>query len=163
MRYHNITKDDMLNGDGLRVVLWVAGCQHGCVGCQNPQSWDACGGIRFDEKAKQELFEQLEHDYISGITYSGGDPLFVDNRQEITALAKEIHEKYPDKSQWLYTGYVWEEICDWPCVAYLDVVVDGKFEGALKDTSLHWRGSSNQRVVDVQKSLQEKTAVSHCL
>ena len=75
MRYHNITKDDMLNGDGLRVVLWVAGCSHHCKGCQNPITWDPDGGIPFDEAAKQEIFEQLDKDYISGITFSGGDPL----------------------------------------------------------------------------------------
>ena len=76
MQYHNITKDDMLNGDGLRVVLWVAGCTHGCKECQNPVTWDPNGGLLFDERAKEELFEQLEKSYISGITYSGGDPLY---------------------------------------------------------------------------------------
>ena len=76
MRYHNITKDDMLNGDGLRVVLWVAGCDHCCKDCQNPVTWDPNGGLEFDPEAKAELFEALDHDYISGITFSGGDPLF---------------------------------------------------------------------------------------
>ena len=80
MQYHNITKDDMLNGDGLRVVLWVAGCTHGCKECQNPVTWDPNGGLLFDERAKEELFEQLEKSYISGITYSGGDPLYVGKR-----------------------------------------------------------------------------------
>ena len=101
MQYHNITKDDMLNGDGLRVVLWVAGCTHGCKECQNPVTWDPNGGLLFDERAKEELFEQLEKSYISGITYSGGDPLYVGNREAITALAKEIREKFPEKTQWL--------------------------------------------------------------
>ena len=80
MRYHNITKDDMLNGDGLRVVLWVAGCGHHCKGCQNPITWDPNGGIPFDDAAKAEIFEQLDKDYISGITFSGGDPLHEANR-----------------------------------------------------------------------------------
>ena len=95
MRYHNITKDDMLNGDGLRVVLWVAGCDHGCKGCQNPVTWDPNGGLVFDEAAKQEIFEQMEKSYIAGITFSGGDPLHWRNVEEVTAFAKELKEKYP--------------------------------------------------------------------
>ena len=105
MRYHNITKDDMLNGDGLRVVLWVAGCGHHCKGCQNPITWDPNGGIPFDDAAKAEIFEQLDKDYISGITFSGGDPLYEANRADVTALAKEIKERYPKKDIWVYTGY----------------------------------------------------------
>ena len=96
MRYHNITKDDMLNGDGLRVVLWVAGCEHCCKGCQNPITWDAAGGLAFDEAAKAEIFEQLDKNYISGITFSGGDPLHPANRIDVRNLAMEIKEKYPN-------------------------------------------------------------------
>lgn len=94
MRYHNITRDDMLNGDGLRVVLWVAGCNHCCKECQNPVTWDPNGGLPFDQAAKQELFDQLEKSYISGVTFSGGDPLYPGNRMEITALAKEIRKSF---------------------------------------------------------------------
>ena len=103
MRYHNITKDDMLNGDGLRVVLWVAGCTHCCDGCQNPITWDPDGGLLFDEAAKAEIFEQLDKDYISGITFSGGDPLHPSNRLDVRSLMAEIKEKYPNKTIWLYT------------------------------------------------------------
>ena len=92
MRYHNITKDDMLNGDGLRVVLWVSGCNHGCKGCQNPITWDKNCGLIFDESAKNELFEQLSKKHIAGITFSGGDPMHPANVEEITALAKEVKE-----------------------------------------------------------------------
>lgn len=161
MQYHNITKDDMLNGDGLRVVLWVAGCSHGCKECHNPVTWDPNGGIPFDEAAKEEVFEQLEKDYISGITYSGGDPLFAGNRECIAALAKEIRERFPDKTQWLYTGYEWEEIRDLPVIPYLDVLVDGRFEISQKDTQLHWKGSANQKVIDVQASLKQGQIVLH--
>ena len=112
MRYHDITKDDMLNGDGLRVVLWVAGCSHHCKGCQNPITWDPEGGVLFDESAKQEIFEQLDKPYIEGITFSGGDPLHEKNVDEVTAFAREIKEKYPKKNIWLYTGYLWEDIQD---------------------------------------------------
>ncbi len=107
MRYHNITKDDMLNGDGLRVVLWVAGCSHCCKGCHNPVTWDPDGGLLFDETAKKEIFDQLDKSYISGLTFSGGDPLHSANRAEVQKFAKEVKEKYPDKTIWLYTGAVW--------------------------------------------------------
>lgn len=152
MRYHNITKDDMLNGDGLRVVLWVAGCGHHCEGCQNPITWDPNGGIPFDDAAKAEIFEQLDKDYISGITFSGGDPLHEANRADVTALAKEIKERYPKKDIWVYTGYEWESVCDLELMDYTDVVVDGRFILAQRDVTLEWKGSPNQRVIDVKKT-----------
>lgn len=154
MRYHNITKDDMLNGDGLRVVLWLAGCNHRCKECQNPITWDPNGGLEFDEAAKQEIFEQLDEDYISGITFSGGDPLFPGNRADVTALAKEIKEKYPDKTIWIYTGFEWHAIRDLEVIPYVDVLIDGKFIKELFDEKLHWVGSSNQKIIDVQDSLK---------
>ncbi|UWP59942.1 anaerobic ribonucleoside-triphosphate reductase activating protein [Ruminococcus gauvreauii] len=161
MRYHNITKDDMLNGDGLRVVLWVSGCSHCCRDCQNPQTWDPNGGIPFDEAAKQELFLQLEKPYVSGITFSGGDPLHVNNITEVTELAKEIRSKFPDKTIWLYTGGLWEFVKLEEIINYLDVLVDGEFETDRKDTSLKWKGSSNQRVIDVKRSLETGKIVLH--
>ena len=114
MRYHNITKDDMLNGDGLRVVLWVAGCSHCCDGCQNPVTWDPNGGLLFDEKAEAELFEELEKSYIDGVTLSAGDPLFSQNRYGVTLLAEKVKNKFPNKTIWLYTGEVWENIKSYP-------------------------------------------------
>lgn len=152
MRYHNITKSDMLNGDGLRVVLWFAGCAHHCKNCQNPITWDPEGGLEFDEAAKQEIFEELDKDYISGITFSGGDPLYPGTRDGLLELIKEIKERYPRKTIWLYTGYLWEEICDLELIPYLDVVVDGRFVEELKDNNLPWKGSSNQRVIDVKET-----------
>ena len=157
MRYHNITKDDMLNGEGLRVVLWVSGCSHKCKGCHNAQTWDPESGIPFDEDAEKELFDILSRDYISGITFSGGDPLFEGNRAEIERLAKKVKHEYPDKNIWLYTGYRWEEISALPLVQYVDVLVDGRFMEDLKDSKLHWKGSFNQRIIDVQKSLQNSS------
>ena len=165
MRYHNITKDDMLNGDGLRVVLWVAGCSHCCKGCQNPITWDPDGGLLFDEAAKQEIFDQLDRSYISGITFSGGDPLHSSNRLDVRALAEEIKEKYPNKTIWLYTGYKWEEIWQYPMMKNIDVLVDGEYVEEQRDTKLLWKGSSNQRVIDVQATLQKSDKlipVLHC-
>lgn len=149
MRYHNITKDDMLNGDGLRAVLWVAGCGHACPGCHNPVTWDAKGGLAFDDAAKAELFDELKKDYISGVTLSGGDPLFQGNRDDILSLCRELRQRFPDKTIWLYTGYEWEDVCDLPVMRLVDVVVDGPYIEAMRDTKLLWRGSENQRVIDV--------------
>ncbi len=154
MRYHNITTDDMLNGDGLRTVLWVAGCNHRCEGCHNPITWDIEGGIPFDEAAENELFEKLAPDYISGVTFSGGDPLHPDNRSEIARLCKKIRETLPQKNIWLYTGYLFSEIAELEMIPLIDVIVDGRFEKALADPKLHWKGSSNQRVIDVQETLK---------
>ena len=161
MRYHNITKDDMLNGDGLRVVLWVAGCSHCCKECQNPVTWDPNGGLPFTEKEENEIFTELKKDYISGITFSGGDPLHPSNISAVTRLAKKIREKYPDKTIWLYTGSVWEEISHEEIIRYLDVCVDGEFVVEQKDISLKWKGSSNQRVIDVPATLREGRIILH--
>lgn len=165
MRYHNITKDDMLNGDGLRVVLWVAGCSHCCKECQNPLTWDPLGGLPFDDEAKKEIFEQLDKPYISGITFSGGDPLHAANRLDVRSLMAEIKEKYPEKTIWLYTGDSWESVMHYSCMQYVDVLVDGEFMVDQKDVKLRWKGSKNQRVIDVQKTLRStdpETPVLHC-
>jgi anaerobic ribonucleoside-triphosphate reductase activating protein len=162
MNYHNITKCDILNGEGVRVVLWLAGCSHHCKGCQNPITWDKNGGLLFDEKAKEELFEALGDDDIDGITFSGGDPLFCDNREEVGKLIEEIATKFPQKNIWLYTGYLWEEIKDLPFIKYVDVIVDGEFQIDKLDNSLLWKGSSNQRVIDVKYSLKTGECILHC-
>ncbi|MDE7270119.1 MAG: anaerobic ribonucleoside-triphosphate reductase activating protein [Acetatifactor sp.] len=165
MRYHNITKDDMLNGDGLRVVLWVAGCNHCCRECHNPITWDPDGGLLFDDAARAEIFEQLDKSYISGITFSGGDPLHPANRLDVRNFMAEIKERYPDKTIWLYTGDNWEKIHQYPLMQYVDVVVDGEFHVEEKDAKLLWKGSRNQRVIDVKKTLQQtdpEIPVLHC-
>ncbi|HJA47822.1 MAG TPA: anaerobic ribonucleoside-triphosphate reductase activating protein [Candidatus Agathobaculum intestinipullorum] len=152
MRYHNITKDDMKNGEGLRVVLWVAGCGHACPGCHNPITWDADGGLPFDKDAEDELFEALAPDYIAGLTLSGGDPLFPANRADVAALCARVRRDLPNKTIWMYTGYGWEQIENLPLLDDVDVVVDGRFVQAQADPQLHWRGSANQRVIDVRKT-----------
>jgi anaerobic ribonucleoside-triphosphate reductase activating protein len=154
MNYHNITKEDMLNGEGLRVVLWVAGCNHHCKNCQNPETWDENGGIPFDEDAENELFEALDKPYISGITFSGGDPLYPNNRSEVFRLIKKHKEKFPNKNIWLYTGYLWEAVKNLEGIEDIDVIAEGEFIEELKDNNLHWVGSSNQRVINVKESLK---------
>ena len=155
MRYHNITTDDMLNGDGLRTVLWVSGCEHHCPECQNPITWDPECGLEFDEKAEKELFAALDKPYISGVTFSGGDPLYPGNHDCIIELIKKIKRLFPGKNIWLYTGYKWEDICTLDGLELIDVLVDGRFEKDLKDVKLHWKGSSNQRVIDVKETLRQ--------
>lgn len=137
----------MLNGDGLRVVLWVAGCTHHCKNCQNPETGDINGGIPFDKHAKEEIFDELKKDYISGITFSGGDPLHPKHRKQVLELAKEIKEKFPTKTVWCYTGFLYEEVKDIENLKYVDVLVDGEFKEELKDVNLPWVGSSNQRII----------------
>lgn len=159
MRYHNITKDDMLNGPGLRVVLWVSGCVHCCPQCHNPITWDPNGGLPFTDVEKQEIFQELDKDYISGITFSGGDPLHIQNIADVTSLAREIRQKYPQKTIWLYTGYLWETVKDQEIVLYLDVLADGEFQVEKKEPALKWVGSSNQRVIDVKRSLEQGRVV----
>lgn len=159
MNYHNITKDDMLNGEGLRVVLWVAGCTHHCQNCHNPITWDIAGGIPFDENAENELYEAIDKPHIDGITFSGGDPLHPLNREEVARLIKNVRSKFPNKTIWLYTGYLYEEIKDFEGLAYLDVLIDGEFVEKLKDERLHWVGSSNQRIIDVKKTLEKDEIV----
>ena len=161
MRYHDITKDDMKNGDGLRVVLWLSGCRHHCPGCQNPVTWNPQDGLAFDEAAKQEIEGQLEKPYISGITFSGGDPLFPENVAEVTAYCRELKERFPGKTIWLYTGEVWEDIAGYEVLRFVDVLVDGRFEIEKQDNLLHWRGSGNQRVIAVKESLRCGQVVLH--
>lgn len=148
MNYHNITHDDMSNGDGLRVVLWLAGCEHHCDGCQNPITWNPDDGLRFDDRAKFEIFKELEKEYIAGITFSGGDPLHENNVEGVLKLIKEIRQKFPNKTVWLYTGYKLEELTGIKKeVAHsCDVVVDGKFIKELADVNYPWAGSTNQKV-----------------
>lgn len=154
MNYHNITKQDMLNGDGIRVVLWVAGCNHHCKNCQNPITWDANGGLLFDKKAEDELFEALNQSFIEGITFSGGDPLFPANREEVFRLIRKCRQICPEKTIWLYTGYTWEQIKDLSGIEDIDVIAEGEFVEELRDNNIEWVGSSNQRVINVKESLR---------
>ena len=151
----------MLNGDGIRVVLWVSGCENHCEGCHNPVTWDKNGGLPFDEAAENELFEALDKPFIDGITFSGGDPMMPYNRDEVLRLIKKCRTNYPDKTIWLYTGLNWEDIKDIEGLGLVDVVAEGRFIESLKDNNLHWVGSSNQKVIDVKKSLDLDTIILH--
>ncbi len=159
MRYHNITTDDMKNGDGLRTVLWVAGCEHHCKSCHNPITWDPNGGVKFNINTLNELVSKLDKDYISGLTISGGDPLFPSNVSTVLMICQFYKHKFRNKTLWIYTGYKWEDIINdkiiFKILQYTDVLVDGEFIEELADIKYKWAGSINQRVIDVRKSLQE--------
>ena len=165
MNFHNITHDDMNNGDGLRVVLWVAGCDHHCKDCQNPVTWNPDDGVPFTLADKEEIFAALALDYIAGITFSGGDPLHPANRHDVRELMEEVKTRFPDKTIWVYTGYTWEEIMQDSELAGMmtpvDILVDGRFVTELKDVTYPWAGSTNQKVIDVQKTLQEGRIILH--
>ena len=146
MRYHDIVKDDMLNGEGLRVTLFVAGCDHHCKHCQNPVTWDPDGGLEFTVAEMNEIDQQLRQPYISGLTLSGGDPMYLGNREAIEFLCKWVKTAFPDKNIWCYTGYLFEEVKHLPLMQYIDVLVDGKFMHELADVNYKWAGSLGQVV-----------------
>lgn len=159
MKYLNILDCDIVDGNGIRVALFVSGCSHHCKGCHNPESWDAFNGKEFTEETVDKLLTLLDRDYVDGITITGGDPLMLGNRYEVTKLCKLLKEKFPNKTIWLYTGYEFEEIEALEVLQYIDVLVDGPFKLDLRDISLAFKGSSNQRVIDVQKTLKNGNIV----
>lgn len=149
----------MLNGDGLRAVLWVAGCCHNCKGCQNPITWDVDGGIPFDVDAEKELLACVSQPHTSGVTFSGGDPLHPANRNGVSQIIQKIKSEFSQKTIWVYTGYLWEEIRELPLMQNVDVLVDGKYIENLRDPKLHWCGSTNQRIIDVKRSLRSSSVI----
>lgn len=175
MNYLKIEHEDVCNGSGLRCTIWFTSCSHMCKGCFNKETWNPDSGIPFDESAKQEIFNELSKDYISGITLSGGDPLHENNLSDVLSLVEEIRNLFQNKTIWLYTGYTWEDLIDFPLdkewedkilrksiVELCDVLVDGEYIDEQRDVTLKWKGSSNQRVIDVQKSLKQGKVVLYC-
>ena len=156
MNYHNITHDDLQNGEGIRTVLWVAGCSHHCKGCQNPSTWDPEGGIYFDEDAWNELFDALDKDYCSGLTLSGGDPLYPLNTMMVAIIVDQfrLRYKFGNKTIWVYTGYTMDELKELrridPALCYIlenvDVIVDGPYIEEQRNIHRLWCGSENQRI-----------------
>ena len=155
MRYVKVTSPDINNGTGCRVTVWVAGCSHCCKGCHNPQTWDYNQGV---EDVWDELVEKLSLPYIKGVTFSGGDPLSQSdaNLKQLLVLIGRIKTMFPDKDIWLFTGDVYEEAIQNPLKSAIidecDVLVDGPFKLYLRDTSLAFRGSSNQRIILINEN-----------
>jgi anaerobic ribonucleoside-triphosphate reductase activating protein len=177
MNYLGIEKSSISNGPGVRVVLWVSGCSIHCKGCQNPESWDFCAGKLFDGEAKKELFDALNKPYIRGITFSGGNPLELKHLPHIYGMINDIKMKLPDKDIWLYTGYELN-INDFhlPAIRFnnearigkylpvilqsCDVIVDGPYIEEQRDITLKFRGSKNQRLIDVKETLKQNKIIT---
>ena len=154
MNYHKISKFDTANGSGIGSVLWVSGCNHQCKECHNPQTWDENSGQPFTGETLRELLESLSNPHVKRFTLSGGDPLFPSNRLDCQRIAQQVKLRYPDKKIWLYTGYSWDDVKDLRIMEYIDVLVDGEFKIELKDISLPFCGSQNQRIIDVPQTLE---------
>lgn len=169
MNYATIKFYDVANGPGVRVSLYVSGCRNHCKNCFNPETWDFNYGEPFTKDAEDSIISAMAHDYIKGFTLLGGDPFEPENQVVLAPFLKRLRAAYPDKSFWAYTGYDYEadlltgKLGDINCVTEmlecLDVLVDGKFVEALKDLSLRFRGSSNQRIIMVQQSLAQDKIV----
>lgn len=154
MRYGTIKKTDIANGEGVRVSLWVSGCRFHCPGCFNRESQAFDYGKPFNALVGKEIYDAAAPDYISGLTILGGEPLDPHNVDQVTVIAQIFKFLYRDKSLWVYTGYTFEEVKDLEIMTFVDVLVDGQFQEDKKDISLQFRGSSNQRIIDVQESLR---------
>ena len=164
MNYANIKSHDIANGPGVRVSLFVSGCTHRCPGCFNEEAWDFDYGKPFDQSVIDHILDLVKPGFIKGITYLGGEPMDPRNQAGLLELTRQIRAAYPEKSVWCFTGYVWDKI---PVVAGVteelirlcDVIVDGPFVAAKKNLSLKFRGSENQRLIDVRKTLETGSVV----
>ncbi len=164
MNYAGIKYCDIANGTGCRTVLFVSGCRNACKGCFQPQTWDFGYGEPFDEKVQQEVLDSLAPDYITGITLLGGEPFEPENQKELVPFMRKVVAQYPNKNVWAFTGYIYDkdliaggrrhtEDTD-ELLSMIDVLVDGPFVEELKDITLKFRGSSNQRVLDLRETIR---------
>ena len=169
MYYGEIKKCDIANGEGVRVSLFVSGCTHHCPGCFNQDTWDFDYGKEYTQETEDEILKALSPGYINGLSLLGGEPFEPHNQEVLVRLLRKVKEQYPEKNIWCYSGYLFDKEllsesrarCEYTdeMLSMLDVLVDGRFVEALKDIRLVFRGSSNQRVIDVKKSLETGTVV----
>ena len=170
MNYATIKKYDVANGPGVRVSLFVSGCTHGCKNCFNKEAWDFNYGNIFSEQTAEEIYTALNKEYIMDFSLLGGEPFEPQNQEALVSLLREIKRRFPQKSIWCYTGYtldkdLWQDsrarcsVTD-EMLSYIDILVDGEFVEELKNLSIRFRGSSNQRIIDVQKSLASKKVIT---
>lgn len=160
MNYAAIKNFDIANGPGVRVSLFVSGCRRRCKGCFNSEAWDFNYGKECTSETIYELIDLLENEHIAGLSILGGDPLEPENQARVNRICWGVRECFGnEKSIWLWTGYQWEEIKNLPVMKYIDILVDGPFVEDLKDLSLAFRGSSNQRIIDVPKSVMYNRVV----
>lgn len=169
MNYANIKYNDIANGEGVRVSLFVSGCTHHCKNCFNPETWDFNYGKEFTLEVQNKIIEELKPDHINGLTLLGGEPMEPANQKGLLPFVKRVKELYPNKTIWCFSGYLFDEQllkesrahCPWTkeLLSYIDILVDGEFKEELKDITLRFKGSSNQRIIDVKKSLLENNVV----
>ncbi|MBP3327883.1 MAG: anaerobic ribonucleoside-triphosphate reductase activating protein [Clostridia bacterium] len=171
MYYGEIKKTDIANGEGVRVSLFVSGCTHRCEGCFNPETWNFCYGREFAQETEKELLNALSPDFINGLTLLGGEPFEPQNQRALVPFLKKVREQYPHKNIWCYTGYLFDEellkdsrarceVTD-EMLSMIDVLVDGEFRQELKNITLKFRGSENQRIINVKKSLEAGEVISY--
>lgn len=154
MRYAKLKKTDIANGPGVRVSFFVSGCRKCCRGCFNTEAQDFEYGEPYNALVVADIFDALEPDYIAGLSILGGEPLEPENYPHIAILCQHVKQAFPDKTIWLYTGFEWEKIQHFTLWKFVDVVVDGPYIDELRDISLAFKGSKNQKIIDVQKSLK---------
>ena len=160
MRYNLIRMMDISNGPGVRVSIFMQGCEFRCENCFNPETWDFRGGKEFTDSTIKEVLDYADKDHIEGLSILGGEPLHPKNIEGTARLAKAFKERYPNKNVWVWTGYLFEELSkDEEVFKYMDVLVDGRYVDELHDFNLKLRGSSNQRVIDIEKSLKANEIV----
>ena len=169
MYYGELKKCDIANGEGVRVSLFVSGCTHHCPGCFNEDTWDFRYGKEYTEATEEEILQALEPGYINGLSLLGGEPFEPQNQEVLVRLLRKVRERYPQKDIWCYSGYLFDREllgesrarCGYTdeMLSMLDVLVDGRFVESLKDITLVFRGSSNQRLIDVKKSLKAASVV----
>ena len=160
MRYNKIRKMDISNGPGVRVSIFMQGCAFHCKNCFNPETWDFKQGKEFTEKTVDRVLELCSQDHIVGLSILGGEPMHPTNIEGTTRLAKKFKEKFPDKTIWVWSGFLFDrDLKDKEVLKYIDVLIDGQYVDEKHDFRLKWRGSSNQRVIDVQKSLKQNEVV----
>ena len=155
MRYNKIRQMDISNGPGVRVSIFMQGCAFHCENCFNKETWDFNGGTDFTEETIKKVLDLCDKDYIVGLSILGGEPMHPNNIDGTTTLAKAFKEKFPNKNLWVWSGYLFDkDLKDKEVLKYIDVLVDGQMINNLHNPTLKWKGSSNQRVIDVQKSLK---------
>ena len=160
MKYNVVRKMDISNGPGIRVSVFMQGCEFHCKNCFNPETWDFEGGKEFTDDTVNEVLNLCSQNHIKGLSILGGEPMHPKNIEATTKLAKAFKEKYPNKNLWVWSGFKFDEdLKDKEVLNYLDVLVDGRYVDELHNPKLKWRGSSNQRVIDVKKSLKKGEVV----
>lgn len=161
VRYNKIRKMDISNGPGVRVSIFLQGCAFHCKGCFNAETWDFKGGEELTDDVINHLMDLCSKDWVVGLSILGGEPLHPNNIEGTTKIAKKFKELYPEKTLWVWTGFLFDDVKENEVFKYIDVLVDGRFDIKLSNPKLLWKGSSNQRVIDVQKSLKDKKVVLH--